>query len=280
MSAGSQAPPGDDAPARPPSGRGIALVTGAAGDIGRATALRLARDGWRLALSDHPGADAALRETGRLVADAGAEVWTGPCDVTDDEAVGEVVRRCCEDLGTPDGLFNNAGYQGQFVALPDYPADDARRVLEVNVIGVLQVLQHVARAMVAAGGGAVVNSASMAGVSGAPNMAAYSASKGAVIALTRSAAKDLAPHGIRVNAISPAFIGPGRMWDGQVAAQAAAGSQYYADDPAQVAAQMIGMVPMRRYGSTAEVAAVVSFLLSSDASYLTGQNIEISGGSV
>jgi NAD(P)-dependent dehydrogenase (short-subunit alcohol dehydrogenase family) len=144
----------------------------------------------------------------------------------------------------------------------------------------MQVMQHVAAAMIAAGvEGAVVNAASMAGVSGAPNMAAYSASKAAVIGLTKSAAKDLAPHGIRVNAVSPAFIGPGAMWEKQLSAQAAVGSQYYATDPDEVAEQMIAMVPLRRYGSPAEVAAVVSFLLSPDASYITGQNIEITGGS-
>ena len=110
-------------------------------------------------------------------------------------------------------------------------------------------------------------------------MSAYSASKAAIIGLTKSAAKDLAPAGIRVNAVSPAFIGPGRMWDNQVASQAAALSPYYADDPSEVARQMIRMVPLRRYGSADEVARVVAFLLSDDASYLTGINIEISGGS-
>ena len=125
----------------------------------------------------------------------------------------------------------------------------------------------------------MVNVASMAGVSGAPNMPAYSASKAGVIGLTKSAAKDLAPKGIRVNAVSPAFIGPGRMWETQVAQQAAAGSQYYAADPEAVAEQMIGMVPLRRHGSLHEVATVVAFLLSDDASYVTGVNIEVSGGS-
>jgi NAD(P)-dependent dehydrogenase (short-subunit alcohol dehydrogenase family) len=119
----------------------------------------------------------------------------------------------------------------------------------------------------------------MAGVSGAPNMPAYSASKAAVVGLTKSAAKDLAPAGIRVNAVSPAFIGPGRMWERQVELQAAVGSQYYATDPADVAAQMIAMVPLRRYGSLDEVARVVAFLLSDEASYVTGVNIEIAGGS-
>jgi 2-dehydro-3-deoxy-L-rhamnonate dehydrogenase (NAD+) len=110
-------------------------------------------------------------------------------------------------------------------------------------------------------------------------MPAYSASKGAVIGLTKAAAKDLAPSGIRVNSVSPAFIGPGRMWDTQVEQQAAAGSQYYAIDAEAVAAQMIEMVPLRRYGSMHEVATVVAFLLSDDASYVTGVNLEVSGGS-
>src|SRR2546423_28213 len=136
----------------------------------------------------------------------------------------------------------------------------------------MTVLAAAARAMT---GGAIVNVASMAGVSGAPNMPAYSASKAAVIGLTKAAAKDLAPKSIRVNAVSPGFIGPGRMWERQVAAQAAAGSQSYAGD---VAEQMIGMVPLRRYGSVQEVAAVVAFLLSDDASYVTGVNVEVSGG--
>jgi len=101
-----------------------------------------------------------------------------------------------------------------------------------------------------------------------------------VIGLTKAAAKDLAPAGIRVNAVSPGFVGPGRMWDAQVELQAAADTQYFAADPAAVAAQMIDMVPMRRYGSVEEVATVVAFLLSGDASYVTGINVEVAGGSV
>jgi NAD(P)-dependent dehydrogenase (short-subunit alcohol dehydrogenase family) len=129
-------------------------------------------------------------------------------------------------------------------------------VVEVNVLGVMTVLAVAARAMVAGGhGGAIVNVASMAGVSGAPNMPAYSASKTGVIGLTKAAAKDLAPAGVRVNPVSPGFIGRGRMWQTQV-----------------------DSVPLRRYGSTQEVAKVVAFLLSDAASYVNGVNIEVSGG--
>jgi NAD(P)-dependent dehydrogenase (short-subunit alcohol dehydrogenase family) len=168
-----------------------------------------------------------------------------------------------------------------FAPVDRYPLDDARHVIGVNVLGVMTVLAAVTRSMIAGGdGGSVVNIASMAGVSGAPNMPAYSASKAAVIGLTKAAAKDLAPAGIRVNAVSPAFIGPGRMWEMQVAQQAAAGSQYYSTDPATVAAQMIDLVPLRRYGAAEEVATAVAFLLSDEASYVTGVNLEVSGGSI
>ena len=243
------------------------LVTGAAGDIGGAIAEVLAQRGHTLALADHPDVAGRLDELCRRL-DAESITF----DVTDEAAVTAAV----QGLGTLGALVNNAGYQGVFVPVDRYPLEDARRVIEVNVLGVMNVLTAAARRM---SGGAIVNIASMAGVSGAPNMPAYSASKAAVIGLTKAAAKDLAPHRIRVNAVSPAFVGPGRMWETQVARQAAAGSQYYAADPDEVAAQMIGLVPMRRYGAAREVATVVAFLLSDDASYVTGVNVEVSGGS-
>ena len=257
------------------------LITGAAGDIGRATAIRLAQHGWSLALVDHPSGSSELDETGRRCAALGAPTWLDTFDVTDAAGVERSVRACRDAIGVPAALFNNAGYQGTFGRVDRYPHADARRVFDVNVLGAFTVLSAVSAEMVSAGvPGSIVCTASMAGVSGAPNMSAYSASKAAIIGLVKSAAKDLAPAGIRVNAISPAFIGPGRMWDNQVAAQAAAPSQYYADDPSEVARQMTAMVPLRRYGSTDEVARVVAFLLSDDASYVTGVNIEVSGGSV
>jgi len=252
------------------------LVTGAAGDIGTAIAEVLARRGHLLVLSDHPDSGTKLEETVNRCRQLGATASELTFDVTDEAAVNAAV----SDLRPLGGLVNNAGYQGLFTPVDSYPLEDARRVIEVNLLGALTVLVAASRAMIDGGaGGAIVNIASMAGVSGAPNMAAYSASKAAVIGLTKTAAKDLAPHGIRVNAVSPAFIGPGRMWDTQVARQAAAGSQYYATDPDAVAEQMIGTVPLRRYGSPREVANVVAFLLSDDASYVTGMNLEVSGGS-
>ena len=120
--------------------------------------------------------------------------------------------------------------------------------------------------------------ASHAGVVGPPNMIAYSASKFAVIGITQTAAKDLAPYHIRVNALSPALIGPGVMWTRQTELQAGVGSQYFDADPQVVEQQMINSVPMRRLGSLEEVANSVAFLMSEEASYITGFNLEITGG--
>ena len=263
----------------------LVVLTGAAGDIGAAAARELAADGWSLVLCDHPSQHESLGSLRASLPDlpgnAGRSISTAEFDVTDAAAVADAFARIEADLGTPLAVFNNAGIQGQFARIDEYPVEDARRVFDVNVIGVFNVLHTAGRLMINGGaGGSFVNSASMAGVSGPPNMAPYGASKAAVIALTKSAAKDLAPFAIRVNSISPAFIGPGRMWETQVEKQATARSQYFSDDPKVVAQQMIEMVPLRRYGSTREVAQVVAFLLSDKASYLTGVNIEISGGSV
>ena len=109
-------------------------------------------------------------------------------------------------------------------------------------------------------------------------MAAYTASKAAVIGLTKTAAKDVAPHKIRVNALSPAFVGDCMMWDRQCELQAAAGSQYYSADKDEVSEQMIKACPMRRCGSLAEVAGVVAFLLSPDSSYVSAANVQVTGG--
>ena len=263
------------------SGR-TALVTGAAGDIGRAIARRLAARGARLVLTDlESAADgldatvAACREIG-----AAADVVVEFCDVTSEQAVDAMFDRLDGVAVVADLLVNNAGYQGDFANTVDYDVSDLRRVLDVNIAGVFLVLRRFANVLVDVGrSGSVVNIASMA-QSGAPNMLGYSASKAAVVALTKTAAKDLAADQIRVNSVSPAFIGPGAMWDRQVELQAATPSQYFASDAAEVAAQMIGSVPMRRYGTLDEVAAAVQFLLSDEASYVTGFDLHVSGGAV
>jgi NAD(P)-dependent dehydrogenase (short-subunit alcohol dehydrogenase family) len=250
------------------------IITGGGGDIGLATAKYLAGEGARIALVDIQ----KLEEAARIVAGLGATVRTYRCDVTDYEAVTATVAAAIKDFGRIDLLFNNAGIQGEFSKIHTYPVDDFTKVISVNLIGAFHVLRAVSAHMVELGGGAIVNTASMAGVAGPVNMAAYGASKAAIIGLTWTAAKDLAPYGIRVNAISPGFMGPGFMWDRQVDLQAAADSQYYDRDRNVVARQMIGEVPMRRYGAIEEIPPTVAYLLSDDSSFSTGINIKLSGG--
>ncbi|EWG97758.1 hypothetical protein Q427_34240 [Halomonas sp. BC04] len=151
-------------------------------------------------------------------------------------------------------------------------------MININVNGAFIVLRIFSEYMVSHGGGAVVNTASMAAIGGPPNMVAYAASKAALLGMTQTAAKDLAPYSIRVNAISPAYMGPGYMWTRQIELQASAGSQYFDKDPEIVEQQMVGSIPMRRYGEINEIPGAVAFLLSDHASYITGVNIPISGG--
>jgi NAD(P)-dependent dehydrogenase (short-subunit alcohol dehydrogenase family) len=254
------------------------LVTGAAGDIGLNTAKYFAALGASIALTDLN--EEKLLTAGSDVEKLGGRVRTYVCDVTDFQGVEAMVASVAEDFGNIDLLFNNAGYQGLFRPIHQYPFDDFETTIKVNVVGAFNVLRAVAAHMAERKSGNIVNTASMAGVDGPPNMAAYGASKFAMIGLTQSAAKDLAPHGIRVNSISPAFMGPGFMWERQVQLQAEAGSQYFSADPKIVAEQMISSVPMRRYGDISEIPPVVAFLMSEDSSYISGVNIPISGGIV
>ncbi|MDX6655982.1 MAG: hypothetical protein QOH62_775 [Solirubrobacteraceae bacterium] len=256
-----------------------ALVTGAAGDLGRAACVALAQDGWSLLIADHPAQEPGVEATREACAAFGAEVASATFDVTDPDAVTDAVGALAGRHGVPTAVVANAGVQGDFAPVHEHDIDVLRRVLDVNVVGVFNTVQVTARLMIGAqAGGSIVAMASMAGVTGAPNMPAYSASKAAVIGLVKTASRDLAPHGIRVNAVSPAFIGPGAMWDNQVAQQAAAGSQYYATDPEAVGRQMIEMVPLRRYGAPSEVADVICFLAGERSSYVTGINLEVAGG--
>ncbi|GBQ89625.1 xylitol dehydrogenase [Gluconacetobacter johannae DSM 13595] len=253
-----------------------ALVTGAGGNIGLATALRLASEGAAIALVDiDPG---KLSQAKEAFAAHGTRVEAYTCNVADRVAVSAVVDQVIGDFGAVDLLFNNAGFQGAFRPIHEYPEDDFEKVMKINVFGAFYILKAVSKHMVERRFGRIVNTASMAGVQGPPNMLAYGASKFSIVGLTQIASKDLAPYNIRVNAISPAFMGPGYMWDRQVELQAEAGTQYFSSDPTEVAKQMIASVPMRRYGDISEIPGVVSFLMSDDSSYMTGVNLPISGG--
>jgi len=185
-------------------------------------------------------------------------------------------------------MLDNAGYQGMIKPTLEYSLSDFANVMNVNVCGIFTVLQTVAKKMAAANGKeaisdglhkySIVNTSSVAAMRGTPAMCAYASSKAAILAMTVSTAKDLAPHGIRVNAISPALIGPGMMWTRQNDLHAQSGSPYFATDPDAVAKGKINGVPMKRLGSVEEVIKSVAFLLSDDSSYTTAFNLVVDGG--
>ncbi|NIE78756.1 SDR family NAD(P)-dependent oxidoreductase [Asaia sp. As-1742] len=253
-----------------------ALVTGAAGNIGLAVARRLAKEGSHVVLLDLD--QGKLDEAAKQFAEHGVKVKTVVCDVTNYTSVEEAVDYAEKDVGPIDLLFNNAGYQGAFAPIHEYPVEDFQRVVDIDLVGAFHVLRAVSRRMVARRSGSIVNTASMAGLQGPPNMGAYGSSKFGVVGLTQVASKDLAPHNIRVNGIAPALMGPGFMWDRQTELQAATNTQYFSTDPETVKKEMVAGVPMRRLGDIEEIPGTVAFLLSEDASYITGVTMPISGG--
>lgn len=252
------------------------LITGGAGDIGKATAQSFAANGAGIILLDLN--QAKMTEVAQELKQYNVPIGIFYCDVTSIESVIQAFSDATTQFRQIDYIFNNAGYQGVFAKTDNYPEGDFKKVIDVNVIGVFYVLKAAAQHLRDSGGGAIVNMASHAGVDGPPNMLAYAASKFAVIGMTQTAAKDLAPYGIRVNSLSPSLIGPGVMWTRQTELQAAVGSQYFDTDPKVVEQQMMNSVPLRRLGRLEEVANGVAFLMSDEASYITGFNLDITGG--
>ncbi|CAB9498369.1 Diacetyl reductase [(S)-acetoin forming] [Seminavis robusta] len=257
------------------------VITGAGGQFGREGCLFFAKRGAKIAALDL--STKGLEETAKQVKEAvaTAEILTLECNVTDVTSVQNAITATVEKFQTIDLLWNNAGYQGQIKPTLEYDPADFSRVLNINVTGMFIVLQAVAKQMVKQSPSdaySIVNTASVAGLRGTPAMVAYASSKAAVLAMTVSCSKDLAPNKIRVNAISPALIGPGFMWTRQNELHAQSGSPYFATDPEVVAKNKINSVPLKRLGSIEEVVKSVAFLLSDDSSYMTGTNLVVDGG--
>ena len=177
----------------------VAVITGGAGGIGRAAAVRFAAEGASVAVVDLP--QSPLDEAVQAVRDAGGTALAIGADVTKAADVARYVAETARRFGGIDCLFNNAGIEGFVGSLLEYPEEVFDRVLAVNVKGVWLGIKAVAPALQARGGGAIVNTASTAGLRATPTLIAYGASKHAVVGMTRSAAIEFAPRGIRVNAI-------------------------------------------------------------------------------
>ena len=254
------------------------LITGAKGDFGQVCSKRMAEEGANIGFLDILGTESLAIQFKKDYPDQIFHSFQ--VDITKEDQAIEVSKEIEKKFKRIDHLFNNAGYQGDFTNTLNYAVEDFRKIIDINVTGAFIMLKTISNIMSKQEprGGSIVNTASMAGIGAPPNMIAYSASKAAVKHMTVIAAKDLAPFDIRVNSISPAYIGPGFMWTRQVELQAKAGSVYFSEDPEKVAYQMVDSVPMRRYGSINEVIGPVLFLLSDDASYLTGIDIKITGG--
>jgi len=240
----------------------VGLVTGGGGGIGRAIAQRLARDGMAVAVVDRNSGDAQT-----VAAEISGLAVTA--DVTEPEEVGRAIDATLARFGKIDLLVNNAGVAWMGPAL-DTPLEALRSMLAVNVEGVFIVSRAVLPHMVARRAGSVVNLASWAGKTGPAYFAGYSASKFAVIGLTQALAREMAPHGIRVNAICPGIVVDTAMRTAIEAQQRRYGLPETAEREKSI--------PIGRVSVPDDVAAIAAFLASDESSYMTGEAINLSGG--
>ena len=241
----------------------VVLVTGGGGGIGRASALAFARAGAKVAVTDRDVL--AGEETTAQVRALGAEAVFIAADVMQAAQVQAMVAQVVAHFGRLDCAFNNAGIEEEHLRLADCEEATFDRIMGVNVKGVWLCMKYQIAQMLTQGGGAIVNTASVAGLVGAPKMSAYSASKHAVMGLTKSAAVEYGRKGIRVNAVCPGVIRT-PMLDRAIAA-----------DP-KVATTVAGAHPIGRIGEADEVAAVVLWLSSDAASFVTGLAHTVDGG--
>ncbi len=246
------------------------LITGGGSGLGRATAVRLATEGANLALVDvsEPGLAATVDAIREVAPDA--RIITTIADVSDEAQVQAYVDAAKNEFGRIDGFFNNAGIEGKQNLTENFTADEFDKVVAINLRGVFLGLEKVLPIMREQGSGAVVNTASVGGIRGVGNQSGYAAAKHGVVGLTRNSAVEYGRYGVRLNAIAP-----GAIWTPMVENSM---KQIDPENPRQAAEQFIQANPTKRYGEAPEIAAVVAFLLSDDASYVNATVLPIDGG--
>lgn len=238
-------------------------ITGAASGIGAATARLFAREGAKVVV-----ADVMVEQGEKVVSEIrsdGGEATFVRCDVTNPDDVKAAIDLAVRTYGRLDVLHNNAGIEGPQAETANYPESDFERVINVNLKGVYFGLKYGVQAMLANGGGSIINTASVAGLVGFPGLLAYNASKGAVIQMTRTAALEYAKQGIRINAIAPGVIET-PMVQRLLAVQPEAYDSFLA------------LEPIGRFATPEEVAQVALFLASDDSSFVTGSVSIVDGG--
>lgn len=241
----------------------VALVTGAAAGIGRASALAFAREGAKVVVADVNVAGG--EETVALCRAQNTDAIFVRCDVSQNSEVEQLIATAIDMFGRIDFAHNNAGIEGVQAMLVDYPEEVWDRVIDINLKGVWLCMKHETRQMLQQGGGAIVNTSSIAGLSGSRGVSAYVASKHGIVGITKAAALEYARSGIRINAVCPGTIHTAMI-------------DRFIQGDTQLLAQFAESEPIGRLGSPEEVANAVVWLCSDKASFITGATLVVDGG--